>query len=186
VALVGALAIAQVGIGPAQASKGHGNAYGHVVSLKFAKKTGALKGFTIAVHGKGQYTYSVTSKTQFVPRSADADIQGFGVGDYAYVIARSGVAHEVEYDTSPFKPGPLEHVDGQVTKVSTKGFFILQDSSGTDHKIWPTPQTSWYINGQPQSSPFTVQVGQTLDVFAQKEHEKWLAVSIDEQVSGSG
>jgi hypothetical protein len=158
------------------------SAYGRVGAITLSKKTGDLKTFTL-VKPHVSYVYHVNVNTQFIPRSSPADVEGFGQGEYAYVVARNGIASSVEFDTTPFKPGPVEHVTGLVTKVSSRGFFVVQDAKAVNHRIWRNAKTTYYLDSQPQTKPLPVRAGQQLDVFAQKIKARWLAVSIDEQTS---
>jgi hypothetical protein len=179
----------QLGLGGAGNSLASGarppsSAYGHVTSLAFTKRTQTLKGFTLA-NGKGIYSFRVNGNTGFIPRSSGADVQGFSQGVYAFVLSHSGLATSVEFDTRPFKPSPVEHVVGQVARTGQHS-FVVEDASAARHKVWLSPETDYYVDGQAQQHAFPIKTGDDVDVFAQKPKSRWLAISIDEQTSTGG
>jgi hypothetical protein len=178
------LAFAGSGVGFASGARAAASAYGRVATLTISRKTQSLKAFTLA-SGRVTRSFHVNGNTEFIPRSSGADIQGFAQGDYAFVLSHAGIAASVEFDTSPFKPGPVEHLGGRIIK-SSPHYFVMQDASTGRHKVWLGAQTSYYIGGQAQQHAFPIRAGEDVDVFAQKAKARWVAVSIDEQTSSGG
>ncbi|GEM_PF-6821190 len=157
--------------------------YGQVTHVSLNKKTSAIKGFT--VNGKHhQYSYKVTSSTRFLPRSSTADVEGFGVGDYAFVKASGARAQAVEFDTTAFKPEPLENFSGTVVKTGKSGLVVVKLSDSSTRRVYRDSGTSYYVNGQPVEQPLTIHPGDSLTVYAEKHgNGHWYAVSIDEHDS---
>ncbi|HEV3313063.1 MAG TPA: hypothetical protein VG815_21335 [Chloroflexota bacterium] len=159
--------------------------YGRVTAIVNNTKTGTMRAFQLNHAGAG-YTYRVTTNTQFQARSSAAAVEGFAQNDYAYVLARNGVAASVQFDTSPFKPGPAEHVIGMVTKTISKTVFVLKDSAAVFHKLYRNAATNYYVNGTPRNKPLVIKVGEALEVYAHKVSGHWLSSSINQETSSGG
>lgn len=156
--------------------------YGQVTAITLTHNGSAIKWFSVATSSASSLRFKVTRRTTWVPRSSNADIAGFATRDYAYVLSRSSAAGSVQFDTVPFKPGPVESLTGVVTKTGRQGLIVIRLSNSRLHKVYRTKNTAYYENEQPVDGTLVVHVGNNLTVYAHKRRLKWLALSVDEHV----
>lgn len=141
-------------------------------------------GFSLQLPGR-TVDLRVAPKAVFKAMSAEAEVEGFQIGDYAVVDARrvdkAWVAATIEFDVQPIRPGPRQTmVSGAIQRVSVTGLrFLLKLDTGDMHWISITRKTRFKVDGQLSTLPPLLQKGQSVDVLVSQAPRGWIALEID-------
>ncbi len=160
--------------------------YGKVISVSRAKKTQDVTGFDLQLRPTGpKLSFKVNAQTQFVARSSEAYVAGFSAGDYAnvsgHLVKKGRLADSVEFDTHSFQVFPESNFNGTVTKVGAHdGPLVIQVSGGSTRRIFRSKDTQYYVNGQPSETPIQINVGDNLQIAAERRAARWIAVTIND------
>ncbi|HZT96996.1 MAG TPA: hypothetical protein VFB34_09180 [Chloroflexota bacterium] len=168
------------------AADGSFHTYGKVVSVTRAKKTEDVLRFDLQPHGSGRLSFKVTTGTKFIAHSSQAEVNGFTTGDFAYVIAhttkRVRIADSVEYDAHAFHVYPVSSFSGVASKVAKhNAYLIVQLADSSQRKVFLTGNTAYYQNGQPSETPIQIKAGDHLQIEAEHQGKRWVALSVDDQ-----
>lgn len=111
----------------------------------------------------------IVPRTTFVPRSAEAEVEGLTTGDYALVVARrirrQWVAMRVAFDVRPFPPFRL--LKGTVFTVNPNGkSFTLRLNSGRNVFLRLNPHLRVQQGGQTLVTPPLLSRGMLVQALA--------------------
>jgi hypothetical protein len=149
-------------------------------------------GFTLQMRDRTVDVKVVARRTNFVARSPEAQVEGFGPHVFAIVTASrtngDWVAARVEYDVVPFGAVRDFAVSGKITWIDKKGRnFRLRMTSGDIHVIRVNRQTRFDLDGLPVDIPPTLSAGNLVDVAVHRNvDDLWLAVTLNLKSSGPG
>jgi hypothetical protein len=126
-----------------------------------------------------------------VPKSAEAEVAGFQVGDYALVtarrVARAWVATHIDFDTQPISMVPPKIWMGTVGRVILNGKrFVLRLDTGGTRVITINPATTFRVDGQLTATPPPLKTGDVVQVTARSTASGWVAIEIDLKTTGGG
>jgi hypothetical protein len=108
------------------------------------------------------------------PLSAEAEVEGFQIDDYALVTAHrvraAWVASRVQFDTQPITPHPVITLSGTVTRVTPNGkrFAMRTSDTGAIKVISIVAKTQFRIDGQLVGSAPVLSKGDVVQVQARK------------------
>ncbi|MGH2448597.1 MAG: DUF5666 domain-containing protein [Chloroflexota bacterium] len=127
--------------------------------------------------------FRIASDTMLRPRSAEAEVEGFQVGDFAVVRARRAagvwVATWIRFDVRPWGPFRASTLTGNITTVGPNGLrFSIQLSSGKTRRVRIVPATRFIVNSLLTAVPQPLVTGQEVSVLARKSPHGWLALRI--------
>jgi len=150
---------------------------------------GSPRGFTLQT--KARSIDMRISPTAIVnPRSAEAEVEGFTVGDYATVLAvhvnRAWVAERIDFDVRPVPSAPqTKTVTGTVTRVTVNGkrFLLLLDTGGT-RWIAVNDKTQFRVDNQLVFNPPMLAKGAQVVVTVRVTPTGWVAVEVNLKTGG--
>lgn len=124
-------------------------------------------------------------------RSAEAEVEGLQVGDYALVSARrinrTWVAFHIDFDVQPIDMRPPPIVTGTIVKVTPNGLrFQLRVVTGGVGLHWVTigPKTIFRVDGQLTDMPPTLSKGDAVRVTIRVTDRGWAAIEVDLRTTG--
>ena len=124
----------------------------------------------------------------FTPKSAEAEVEGFMVGDYAVVnarrINRTWVAEQISFDVRPVKHPRDITVTGSVLRVAVNGkhFEIALDSGGS-RWVAINATTQFRLDGQLVFNPPPLSKGERVTVVMRSTLSGWVAVEVNLRTS---
>jgi hypothetical protein len=130
----------------------------------------------------------IVPETMFKARSAEAEVEGFVVSDYAVVSARrvrgAWTAYRIAFDVRPMIAGTL--VSGTIVKVGRTGRQLqLRLDTGQMQSVTISPRTRFRINGQPTDSPPDLSKGDLVQILMKPTDRGWVATEINLEATGS-
>lgn len=133
---------------------------------------------TVVIH------FAPVPKTILKARSAEAQVEGLMVGDFAVVQAtKMGLdwnARRVVFDVDPFGPIRYFTVTGSVTRLNRAGTQILLAlPGGAARWIIMTRNTRYLLDGVPAEATPAIQRSDVLQVDVHKVPRGWVATSIN-------
>ena len=161
------------------------NVYGRVATLYRNHAQDLVRFDLVQLPSHATLSFRVNSSTSFIPRSAEANVAGFTVHDYAYVSSegkgRHVAATTVKFDTHPFHIYPSKTVTGIVALTGPHHQVLLRLPDGTNFKFYTVRNTVYSINGQIQETTFRITKSLKLIVTAEHRASRWVATQVDEQ-----
>ena len=124
----------------------------------------------------------IAPETMFRARSAEAEVEGLVVGDYAVIGARKGkgswIANRISFDVRPMVAGTL--VTGTIVKLSSNGKQLqLRLDTGQMQPVTIGPRTKYRIDGQPTDTPPELAKGDVVQVLMRSAPRGWTAMEIN-------
>jgi hypothetical protein len=179
-ALIGSLVA-----GEARADRAHG------VPARFVGQVTQLVGppgnpteFTLQLRYRS-IDIKIASDAVFIARSAEAEVEGFQVGDYATVTARRAehvwIAVRIQFDVQPLVTA-LVSVTGTVLRVSNdeRRIVIRLDTGGTGTRLITIGvKTRFEIDGQPAPVAVPLVKGDIVHVQMRATNHGWYALTVD-------
>jgi len=156
--------------------------YGQVTAIQ-SSKDGTPLGFTLLTPAR-TVDIHISAATMFMPKSAEAQVEGFATNDYAIVMAkhtaRTWVANRITFDVQPMPPAVLVSLRGTVARVVPSGDkFLMQLDNGDSRWVLVNRQTQWRVDGQLQAAAPTLTKGNTVVVTMRHGGRNWVATEID-------
>jgi hypothetical protein len=121
------------------------------------------------------------------PQSAEAEVEGLAVGDYALVTAHlvrgDLVAQRVQFDVEPF--GRMKLITGSVTWVSPNGkhLRLRVADTGNTRVLQLVRSTQYEIDGKVQIAPLLLAKEQTVQVLILHDNFQLYAVDVNLKTS---
>jgi hypothetical protein len=148
---------------------GHGRYIGQVESID-----GPAANPTGIVLALGTDTEDIRLGPKYTaqPQSAEAEVEGIAVGDYAMVTAKAGkanmVAQRVQFDVHPF--GRLKALSGTITWTSPndRRFRLRATDTGVIRTLDVVHATRFEMDGKPLAAPISIGKDQTVQVLMVK------------------
>jgi hypothetical protein len=164
--------------------------YGQVVAItKDQTMPAGVESFVLQLPKGRDVMVEVEPKTVFAPRTANAEVAGFTLKDYAYVVGQivrhMVIAFKVDFDTAPFNPFLQRIFTGQFLRYEPDNDNVLIISLGTGRvlRVYTNTQTGWSVNGQAVEVPPMLSPGDHLKIYAERHGLRWVAISIDVQTA---
>lgn len=141
-------------------------------------------GITLQLEGDQKITVRFTPRTILKARSAEAQVEGLMIGDFAVVqVVKANVdwiARRVFFDVDPFGPIRFFTVTGSVVRLNRAGTqILLAIPGGTTRWIIVTRNTNYSIDGVPTDAVPVLLRSDVLQVDVHKVPRGWLATSIN-------
>ena len=142
-------------------------------------------GFTIEL-GTYSFDETIAPKATITAKSAEAEVEGLAVGDYAIVHNRrvkgQWLALHIVYDVQPI--APLHALTGTALRLSPSGklLFIKPDTGRGTIVLHILARTRFLQDGKPlplSQQPPLVTRGQQVDVVGRRVNGAWLAYDVD-------
>jgi hypothetical protein len=123
----------------------------------------------------------VVPKTVFVPRSAEAEVEGFVQGDFALVtvkrVRREWVASRIAFDVQPLRP--LRVVAGTIERVNPDGtHFSVKLDTGRTVTMRVNRDVRFRLDGHPAENPPPLLAGEVIDAVCLLRNG-WIAYDIN-------
>jgi hypothetical protein len=153
--------------------------YGQVTSV--VGVAGSPTGFTLLLKNRA-VDFRIAPHATLKPMSAEAEVEGFQVNDYAAVgakrINRVWVAFGIQFDVQSFRGTVI--ASGIVAKLTPNGKRLeLQLDNGTLRWVTITLNTVFRIGGQTQASAPVLLKGETVEVRMRPTPTGWVALEIN-------
>jgi predicted DNA binding CopG/RHH family protein len=122
--------------------------------------------------------------TRFFARSAEAEVEGLQVGDYAIVVAhrvrKAWVARTIYFDVRPIYALNQITVTGAILKVDPVAKrFVLKTRNRQYRWILVTRRTKFRVDGQLVTLPPLLSKGQTVQVLMHRVGANWPAFEVN-------
>lgn len=146
-------------------------------------------GFTLQLRER-TVDLTITAGTKFHAGSAEAEVEGFQVGDYAVVLARhvnrAWVAASIDFDVQPIAVLQVQTATGTIARVSPNGkrFLMLLDA-GTSRWVTVTRKTKFHMDGQLLDPPPPLVKGDDVQVAMEHSGRLWTALDITIRTTGT-
>jgi hypothetical protein len=155
---------------------------GQIVALP--GPTASPTGITVQLQDARTVTIHLVPKTVLRARSAEAQVEGLSLGDFAVVDAvRVGPdwnARRVLFDVDPFGPIRLFTVSGTVVRLSRAGDRVLVSLvGGTTRWIFLTHDTRYALDGIPTDTVPVLQRNNVVQVDVRLAPRGWVALAIN-------
>lgn len=162
-----------------------------VLGIRFAGQiTGVLgpdaspTGITMQLQNDRTVTVRFAPRTVLKARSAEAQVEGLTVSDFAVVQAvRVGLdwsARRVLFDVDPFGPIRFFTVTGSVSRLNRAGTQVLLTfPGGATRWIILTRATRYAVDGVPTDSPPVLERTNVLQVYVHVTPRGWVADAIN-------
>jgi hypothetical protein len=141
-------------------------------------------GITLRLQGDQKVTVRFAPRTILKARSAEAQVEGLMVGDFAVVqVVRANVdwsARRVFFDVDPFGPIRFFTVTGSVVRLNRAGTQVLLAlPGGTTRWIIITRNTHYSIDGVSTEAAPVLERSTVLQVDVHKVPRGWVAISVN-------
>lgn len=163
--------------------------YGEVTSV--VAPAGNPTGFTLTWpirNGHRSLDFHLAPNPTFRAMSAEAEVEGFQVGDWASVLARRvrrmWTAYQVQFDVQPFDQVKFS---GTITRVAPNGkrIALRVDTTGEVKVLAINAKTKFKMDGQIITIPPVLSKGDRVQVLARKlKGGGLLALEIDLKTTG--
>lgn len=135
--------------------------------------------------------FQIVMRTNIVARSAEAQIEGLSLDDFAMVTAArpngSWTAYRIVYDVQPWGPIRQFTVTGTVQRVDKRGRgFQLRMSGGTTHWIVVNQQSKFAVAGIPVDTPPTLIRDSVVEVLVRRAGLNWVALTVNVRQGRTG
>lgn len=141
-------------------------------------------GIVLQLSATRTLTVRLTPRTIVKARSAEAQVEGLLVGDFAVVFATKPVAdwnaRRVTFDVDPFGPIRYFTITGTVVRLNRAGTRVqLTITGGTKRWIILTPFTHYAIDGIPSDTGLTPVRSNVLQVDVHSVPRGWVALLVN-------
>jgi hypothetical protein len=138
----------------------------------------------LRLQGDQKVTVRFAPRTILKARSAEAQVEGLMVGDFAVVqVVRANVdwsARRVFFDVDPFGPIRFFTVTGSVVRLNRAGTQVLLAlPGGTTRWIIITRNTHYSIDGVSTEAAPVLERSTVLQVDVHKVPRGWVAISVN-------
>lgn len=133
--------------------------------------------------------FRISPAAVLVPNSAEAEVEGLQVGDYAVVQARhmnrGWTAFHIEYDVQPIVQGKVT-VSGTITRITVNDRrFVLKLATGETRLVLVTANTAFRIDGVIIDTPPELSLGDMVQVTMRTTSRGWVAMDVNLKTSNS-
>ncbi|HZS95032.1 MAG TPA: hypothetical protein VFA78_09560 [Chloroflexota bacterium] len=179
--LILALCIMLTTVSTRAASAGGSTVVGEITSI--AGSSVNPTGFTLQTVAR-TLTIRIPPNARFVPRSAEAAVEGFGIGDYATVVI-SGPAYDlaakaVRFDVRPWPALKRFPLIGTVLRAGPNGkWFSLRSLNARTWQVRITPKTEFLSAGVALAAQQPLYKGEKVAIVAKNGPVHPIALAID-------
>ena len=140
-------------------------------------------GFTLQTVAR-TLTIRIPPSARFVPRSAEAAVEGFGIGDYATVTASGAnydlAAQVVRFDVRPWPALKRFPLVGSVLRAGPNGkWFSLRSLNARTWQLRITPKTEFLSGGVVLAAQQPLYKGEKVSAVAKNGPAHAVALAID-------
>lgn len=159
---------------------------------RFAGEVGAVLGapsspdmFTLQL-GYLAMDFRVGPRTTFVPRSAEAQVEGFVQGDFAVVVGhrtkQGWLAIRIFFDVQPIRP--LREIIGTIMRVSPNGArFLIRLDTGGSLFARTNRQTRFRVDGRLMDGQPSLLRGEIVQALV-LQRNGWIAYEVNVRAAG--
>lgn len=147
-------------------------------------QNGNPTGFVLRTVDDEIVSMRIAPRATFTARSAEAEVEGLHVGDYAIVRARnlrSGwVALHIAFDVQPIRiPNPAPIIARVVRETPNNRFLVVRLSSGVTRWVMLDAGTRFRVDGIPAAVAPAFVRGELVHLILRQRPHGWTAVEVD-------